>query len=68
MASHLEGITVHLCLGERRPNKRGERAREGESNHPENVSYTMLIQGVLSKMRSAQWATGPLIGPTSPAV
>jgi hypothetical protein len=32
---------------------------EKESKDPENVSCTMLIQGVLSKMRSAQRATGP---------
>jgi hypothetical protein len=35
-----------------------ERRRCGTD--PEKVSYTMLIQGILSKMRSAHWATLPL--------
>jgi cytosine deaminase len=39
------------CHGERRPNDPAKWEREGESNHPENVSLTTPRQGVLPKQR-----------------
>ena len=43
-------LHLYFCHGERSPNDPAKRS-EGESNHPENFSLTMVRQGVLPRVR-----------------